>query len=275
MSFCIRSELATIANSSAGTLWPTSLAPCLATSALLHDVMARGWSPSRHFLYHPTVRTAVRTVLLVAARVQQRRWQEQELLALAPTGAWGHAQPTGQPAAAAPGQPAAAAPGQPRPAGGGQAEVITKAKQLQQNLPQLEQMIQKFTLYVQQMQANKLKNHGTLSDNDQANLTKAETTLRTYMVQRDRINQWFQIKGIRISGGQVQFVGAAAAATPAAGPNGVAMTPQQAEAQRRKKELLETLTRQVHAMSVAERQDMLRKVNQQLQAVPREQQRAV
>ena len=56
----------------AGLLWAGSPAPCPDTAALMREAMA-GWSPSRHGLFHPGFRTAIRTVLLTSSRLRRRR----------------------------------------------------------------------------------------------------------------------------------------------------------------------------------------------------------
>merc|ERR1712232_284379 len=83
------------------------------------------------------------------------------------------------------------------------ADTMAKAKQLHGTVPQLESTIQKFTSYVRQMQSKKQSQGGNLDAGDQANLTKAETSLQSYLIQRQRINQWFQSKGIRIVNNQL------------------------------------------------------------------------
>ena len=63
---------------------------------LVRDGLA-GWSPSRHLLFHPGVRSTVRTVLMVSSRVRNRHtvmaalvanllpW-ERQMLGTMPTG---------------------------------------------------------------------------------------------------------------------------------------------------------------------------------------------
>jgi len=64
-------ELTVLGALPADALWPGSPAPCAATTALVNAAMA-SWSPIRHSLYHPGVRTSVRTVLLAAEHLRRR-----------------------------------------------------------------------------------------------------------------------------------------------------------------------------------------------------------
>ena len=68
---CPLSEIAAVAAASANTLWPGSPAPCLASTALARAAMSQ-WSPGRHFIYHPGVRSGIHTVLLTAERLRRQ-----------------------------------------------------------------------------------------------------------------------------------------------------------------------------------------------------------
>ena len=57
-----------IVGAPAGALWPGSLGPCDATTALVKKARSC-WSPGRHNLYHREVRVAIYAVLLAAARL--------------------------------------------------------------------------------------------------------------------------------------------------------------------------------------------------------------
>ena len=63
-------ELVTTASAAEWTLFKQfTHEPCPVTTALVHDAVA-GWSPTRHFLFHPGVRGPIRTLLLAAARLR-------------------------------------------------------------------------------------------------------------------------------------------------------------------------------------------------------------
>ena len=64
-------ELIAVGGTPANTLWPGSLGPCDATEALARAAMS-SWSPNRHSLHHLGVRSSMRTMLLVAHRLQRR-----------------------------------------------------------------------------------------------------------------------------------------------------------------------------------------------------------
>ena len=70
-SDCSLAELAAVGGTPANTLWPGSPGPCDAMTALVRAAMA-SWSPDRHSLHHPGVRSGVLTTLLVARRLQSR-----------------------------------------------------------------------------------------------------------------------------------------------------------------------------------------------------------
>ena len=94
---CALAGLVVVGTSPAGQLWPGSPGPCPRTTQLVKDGLA-GWSPSRHFLFHPGVRSTVRTVLMVSRRVRNRHtvmarlvanlspWVRQMLGAMPPVG---------------------------------------------------------------------------------------------------------------------------------------------------------------------------------------------
>jgi len=71
----------------ADSWWAGSPPPCAATTALVHDALA-GWAPARHFLFHPGVRGAVRTVLLVSERLQRQLQQRRAKLPELPVELW-------------------------------------------------------------------------------------------------------------------------------------------------------------------------------------------
>ena len=70
-SDCSLDELTTVSCAPPNALWPGSPGPCDATMALVRAAMA-SWSPGRHSLYHPGVRSGVLTTLLVAHRLHSR-----------------------------------------------------------------------------------------------------------------------------------------------------------------------------------------------------------
>ena len=94
---CALAGLVVVGTSPAGQLWPGSPGPCPRTTQLMRDGLA-GWSPSRHFLFHPGVRSTVRTVLMVSSRVRNRHtvmagvvanlspWERQMFGAMPPVG---------------------------------------------------------------------------------------------------------------------------------------------------------------------------------------------
>ena len=69
-SSCTLAELAAVAGSPAGALWPGSPAACEATAALARAAMVH-WAPSRHFLFHPGVRGSVLAVFQVRERLRR------------------------------------------------------------------------------------------------------------------------------------------------------------------------------------------------------------
>ena len=94
---CALAGLVVVGTSPAGQLWPGSPGPCPRTAQLVREGLA-GWSPSRHFLFHPGVRSTVRTVLMVSSRVRNRHtvmagvvanlspWERQMFGAMPPVG---------------------------------------------------------------------------------------------------------------------------------------------------------------------------------------------
>ena len=68
---CPRADITTAITFPANTLWRGSPAPCPATTALVNAALS-SWSPGRHFLYHPGVRSSIHTVLLGAERLRRR-----------------------------------------------------------------------------------------------------------------------------------------------------------------------------------------------------------
>ena len=71
-------NLVITASSPADGLWAGSLAVCPLTAVVVREAV-RAWSPSRHLLFHPAVRTAVHTVLLAAERLRRRHTAVQAL----------------------------------------------------------------------------------------------------------------------------------------------------------------------------------------------------
>lgn len=67
---CSPAELTATRGSPALALWLDSHAVCPATTRLAKDAN-RGWTPARHFLFHPGVRRNVCAVMLVSARLRQ------------------------------------------------------------------------------------------------------------------------------------------------------------------------------------------------------------